>query len=67
MRPIILKEKCPAQANICKGIVACPNQAMSYVEDDDEPLGGRIQIDYERCIGCGTCAKECCGMAIIME
>ncbi|MCG1013204.1 4Fe-4S binding protein [Tepidanaerobacter sp. GT38] len=53
--------------NICKAIIACLNHAISYVEDDDEPLGGRIEIDYAKCTGCGTCAKECCGMAIIME
>lgn len=58
MRPVILKEKCPAQANICKAIIACPNHAISYVEDDDEPLGGRIEIDHAKCTGCGTCAKE---------
>ena len=27
---------------------------------------GRIIIDYEKCTGCGICAKECCGMAIDM-
>jgi len=67
VRPVILKKKCPAQANICKAILACPNHAISYVEDDDEPLGGRIEIDYTKCSGCGTCAQECCGMAIKME
>jgi Pyruvate/2-oxoacid:ferredoxin oxidoreductase delta subunit len=67
VRPFILKEKCPAQADICKAINACPNHAVSYVEDDGEPLGGRIEIDHAKCTGCGTCAKECCGMAIIME
>jgi len=25
---------------------------------------GRIIIDYDECIECGLCAKECCGSAI---
>jgi len=25
---------------------------------------GRIIIDYDKCIECGLCAKECCGAAI---
>jgi len=25
---------------------------------------GRIAIDYNKCIECGICAKECCGSAI---
>jgi NAD-dependent dihydropyrimidine dehydrogenase PreA subunit len=28
---------------------------------------GRIIIDYDKCTGCGICAKECCGDAIDME
>ena len=27
---------------------------------------GRIIIDYEKCIECGVCARECCGTAIDM-
>jgi Pyruvate/2-oxoacid:ferredoxin oxidoreductase delta subunit len=27
---------------------------------------GRIIIDYDKCIECGLCAKECCGSAIDM-
>ena len=27
---------------------------------------GRIAIDYDACIECGICAKECCGDAIDM-
>jgi len=27
---------------------------------------GRIIIDYSKCLECGLCAKECCGMAIDM-
>jgi len=27
---------------------------------------GRIIIDYNKCVECGLCAKECCGSAIDM-
>jgi len=27
---------------------------------------GRIIIDYDKCVECGQCAKECCGSAIDM-
>jgi len=64
MPPIINKRKCPAQKEICKVILACPNEAISYVEDDDEPLGGKIVIDQVLCSDCGICVEECCGNAI---
>lgn len=66
MKPVINKRKCPAQKEICKAIPACLNQAISYVEDENERLGGKIVIDYELCSGCGICAEECCGHAIEM-
>ncbi|NSW93016.1 MAG: hypothetical protein HPY74_20645 [Firmicutes bacterium] len=66
MKPIIIKAKCPAQAMICKAIRACKNEAVKYIEDENEPLGGRIEIDYNKCEVCGTCAEECCGNAIVM-
>jgi Pyruvate/2-oxoacid:ferredoxin oxidoreductase delta subunit len=38
-----------------------------YVEDEDEPLGGRIVIDEALCNECGVCATVCCGSAIEMQ
>ena len=67
MKPVLLKKKCYVQKEICTAIKACPNQAIGYVEDEDEPLGGKIVFDMNRCDGCGGCAKECCGDAIVME
>jgi len=67
VNPYVDKRKCPAQNKICKAIPACPNQAIGYVEDEQEPLGGRIVFDYDRCEGCGQCAAECCGDAIEMR
>jgi ferredoxin len=45
----------------------CPVQAFSYVEDEKEPIGGRIEIDLEKCDGCGKCVSVCCGSCIIMK
>lgn len=64
MKPVINKRKCPAQGNICKIIPICPNHAISYVKDEKEKMGGRIEIDETLCIECGLCAEECCGHAI---
>ena len=66
MKPVVNKRKCPAQANICTVIKTCPYGAIRYVEDVQEPLGGRIVIDEALCDGCGLCASECCGHAIEM-
>jgi Pyruvate/2-oxoacid:ferredoxin oxidoreductase delta subunit len=66
MRPVINKRKCPAQKEICKAIQACPNEALIYVADENEPLGGKIVLDEALCSECGLCAEECCGQAIEM-
>jgi ferredoxin len=62
----IHKRKCPAQRDICKAIAACPRGAISYVEEAQEPLGGKIFFDYDKCDVCGQCVTECCGAAIEM-
>jgi len=67
VKPVLNKRRCSAQAQICLAIPACPQQAVSYVLDEEEPLGARIEIDYARCDGCGRCAEECCGQAIEMR
>ena len=64
MKPVINKRKCPAQKDVCKVIAACPPHAISYVEDENEPLGGKIIIDEALCDDCGVCVTECCGKAI---
>ncbi len=64
MAPTINKRKCPAQNNICKVIPACPREAITYVEDEKERLGGKIVIDATKCDDCGICVEECCGRAI---
>ena len=67
MKPYVIKEKCFVQPNICPPIKSCPGGAFSYVEDEDEPIGGRIEIDYEKCDGCGKCVGLCCGDCVEMR
>ena len=67
MKPILNERKCPVQAHICKAIHACPEGAITYIADDDAPLGGQIIFVETRCTGCGTCAEACCGAAIDMS
>jgi ferredoxin len=64
MTPSIRKRKCPAQDELCKAIPACPNGAISYKADENEPLGGKIMIDDSLCNDCGACIEACCGQAI---
>lgn len=67
MKPVINKRKCSAQKDICTAIKVCSLGAIQYVEDEEEPLGGRIVIDYLLCDECGLCATTCCGQAIDMK
>jgi ferredoxin len=67
MEPVLEKRRCPAQPQLYKAIQACPTGAIAYVEDEQEPLGGRIEFDQSKCDGCGKCAEECCGKAIAMR
>jgi len=41
--------------------------AISYIEDEEELLGGKIVFDYNLCKSCGTCAEVCWGSAIEMK
>jgi len=67
VQPYIVDKKCPAQKDLCKVIAACPDGAVSYIEDDQAALGGRIFFDLGRCGGCGQCVAACCGAAIEMR
>lgn len=66
-KPYVLDRKCPAQQMVCTVISTCPQGAVRYVEDEAEPLGGRMEFDHDRCDGCGECATACCGHAIEMR
>ena len=67
MQPHLIARRCPAQKDLCKAIEACATGAIYYVEDQQEPLGGKILFDYDRCDGCGLCVPACCGQAIEMK
>lgn len=67
MKPYIIENKCLAQSMICTAIKNCKTGAVAYIEDEDEPLGGKIVFDYNLCTGCGTCKEVCCGSAIEMK
>ena len=60
MRPSINDRKCYVDPRICTILKCCSQNAIAFIEDDEAPLGGRIEFDYDKCLGCGTCAKECC-------
>jgi len=64
MKAYIDKRKCSSDNRICKPITECPEKAISWIEDEDEPLGSRMEIDEEKCTGCGICVPLCCGDAI---
>ena len=64
MRAYIDKRKCSSDNRICKPLTECPAKAISWIEDEDEPLGSRIEIDEEKCTGCGICVHLCCGDCI---
>jgi len=58
------KRKCSSDPRMCKPLTHCPAQAITWTEDDDEPLGSRMEINTEKCTGCGTCVPLCCGYCI---
>lgn len=57
LRPVINQEKC-TRCLICW--LLCPDGVISK----DTP---QLEIDYDFCKGCGLCAYECPGKAIVME
>jgi len=64
MKAYIDKRKCSSDKRICKPLGECPEKAITWIEDDDEPLGSRMEIDMDKCIGCGICVPLCCGDCI---
>ena len=67
MKAYIDKAKCASEKAMCKPLVECPVKAISWIEDDDEPLGSRTVIDEEKCTGCGICVPLCCGDCIELK
>jgi len=64
MKAYIDKRKCASEKSLCKPLTECPEKAITWIEDDDEPLGSRMEINEEKCTGCGICVPLCCGDAM---
>ena len=64
MKAYIDKRKCPASNKFCKPIAQCPENAMTWVEDEEEAFGARIEVDENKCTGCGICVPLCCSDCI---
>lgn len=64
MKAYIDKRKCAAQPEFCEPSRKCPEKAFTFTEDEDEPLGGRMELDPDKCTGCGICVSLCCGNCI---
>lgn len=58
------KQKCASDNRICKPLTLCPEKAIVWIEDEDEPLGSRMEVIEEKCTGCGICVSLCCGNCI---
>ena len=67
MKAYVDKRKCYSDNRLCKPITECPAQAIKWIEDEEEPLGSRIEIDLEKCTGCGICVSLCCGDCIELK
>lgn len=64
MKAYIDKKKCASDNRICKPLKDCPKNAISWVQDNDEPIGSRMEVDHGKCDGCGICITLCCGQCI---
>ena len=64
MKAYIDKMKCYSENRLCKPLTECPEKAIAWIEDDDEPLGSRMEVDDAKCTGCGICVPLCCGDCI---
>lgn len=52
--PVIINYKICDQASACSGISVCPVGAFTYNEKTK-----KVEVDNEKCIGCGACARSC--------
>ena len=53
-------------ASGCDCAGGCGSESGDNLYDCGGTPYGRIIIDYDKCVECGICAKECCGSAIDM-
>ena len=64
MKAVVDKRKCPADNRFCKPVTECPTSAITWIKDENEPWGARMEVDEEKCAGCGICVPLCCAEAI---
>lgn len=62
----ILTELCKVDKDECRAMQVCKQNAIYYIKDDTDLLGGRIAVNYKKCTGCGECKKVCCSNAIVI-
>jgi len=58
--PVQILDKC-IDCNDC--IENCDQNCIVKVDGEN----GKIEFDYEICVGCGLCAEACPAEAIVME
>ena len=55
----VINECCTGCAGSPVCITYCPvEECMYWVEDEDNPPFGRIEVDYQLCIGCKKCISK---------
>ncbi len=55
----VINESCTGCAGSPVCITYCPvEECMYWVEDEDSPPFGRIEVDYQLCIGCKKCISK---------
>lgn len=63
-KAVLSKTKCD-KSPFCGAKRVCPTNAISFVKDG--LFSGNIEIDHEKCIGCGKCVNACPHSAINMK
>lgn len=65
MKKAVLNEASCDKSPFCGAKRACPVNAISFVKEGI--FNGKIEIDKEKCIGCGKCVNYCPHGAISMK
>ncbi|OGO76683.1 MAG: 4Fe-4S ferredoxin [Clostridiales bacterium GWB2_37_7] len=65
MKNAVLNEAKCDKAPYCGAKRACPAGAINFIKEGI--LDGKIQIDKDKCIGCGKCVNACPHSAISMK
>lgn len=52
---------CGANADHCRPMKECHNEAVEIIPDEKSGFGHRFVVNQEKCDGCGACVDICCG------